>query len=99
MRTPFGYFRPLTLGSYGAELRVWGFSPVAFHLTGTRDPRLDEAIARLALRSCPIGASFGYGQATPDAAISASREPCWGGEESLYVPFPAHALTGRTTYQ
>jgi len=33
LRTPFGYLRPLYLGSYWAELRLWGMRPVAFHLT------------------------------------------------------------------
>lgn len=33
LRTPFNYFRPLYLASYWAELRIWGMSSVAFHLT------------------------------------------------------------------
>ncbi|MCZ6694897.1 MAG: hypothetical protein O7A63_00005, partial [Acidobacteria bacterium] len=31
--TPMGYFRPLTLASFHAELSAWGASPSLFHLT------------------------------------------------------------------
>ena len=32
-RTPMGYFRPLTLAGFQAELIAWGPSPLLFHLT------------------------------------------------------------------
>jgi hypothetical protein len=35
LRTSFGYFRPLYLASFWAELRLWGLSPAVFHLTNT----------------------------------------------------------------
>jgi hypothetical protein len=35
LRTPFGYFRPLYLASYWAELHLWGMRSAAFHLTNT----------------------------------------------------------------
>lgn len=32
-RTAFGYFRPVSMATYWVEFRLWGVSPIPFHLT------------------------------------------------------------------
>jgi|SoiMethySBSTD1v2_1073268.scaffolds.fasta_scaffold15552_7 hypothetical protein len=50
LRTPFDYFRPLYLGSFWAELRVWGLNSVAFHLTNVVLVALCAAMVVVAVR-------------------------------------------------
>jgi len=50
LRTPFSYFRPLYLGSFWAERRVWGLNSVAFHLTNVALIALCAALVVVVLR-------------------------------------------------